>query len=106
MRILLVFIVILSLSSCGYREKRNAEVLDSWIGSTEQEIVSAWGRPDSDYDSGNMRYLTWSDTSLCEGCGGWKDAEGNYNDTLNNCKYTFIFESGRVVSWEYRGCIF
>ena len=55
MRILLVFIVILSLSSCGYREKRNAEVLDSWIGSTEQEIVSAWGRPDSDYDSGNMR---------------------------------------------------
>ena len=53
-----------------------------------------------------MRYLTWSDTSLCEGCGGWKDAEGNYNDTLNNCKYTFIFESGRVVSWEYRGCIF
>ncbi len=35
-------------------------VLDTWIGSGEVELVKAWGPPQSVYEVGGSKFLTYS----------------------------------------------
>lgn len=35
------------------------KILDSWMYSTEENLVAAWGIPDSVYESGHRKYLSY-----------------------------------------------
>ena len=56
--LLLCFLCITLLSSCATTEKYD-EMINSLIGSTEQELIHKWGIPAQVYVSGDMKYLEY-----------------------------------------------
>ena len=107
----------LLLSACATTEKYEAN-LQTWIGSPEAELVRSWGPPDSFYESGESRYLTyhWSNSGVIPG------TSPSYTSTLigntmytnpiggtpaiaynNNCSTAFEVRSEKVVSWSWKG---
>ena len=69
-------------------------VMESWVGARESDLVSKWGAPTSAIDTRDgMRILTWESY--------W----GEYG--RNVCRKSFtIDESGKIIRWSYRGCLF
>lgn len=49
----------LLLSGCATEAKYEG-VLQSWIGSSELELIQKWGPPQQAYDAGGHRFLTYS----------------------------------------------
>ncbi len=47
------------LFGCVATTKGYQQVLDTWIGSTEQSLVQSWGPPDNVYENNGMRILTY-----------------------------------------------
>ena len=56
--LLLCFLCITLLSSCATTEKYD-EMINSLIGSTEQELIHKWGIPTQVYVSGDIKYLAY-----------------------------------------------
>ena len=116
-RLLLFFPLLLLLSSCLSTEEYEKR-LSSWVGSTEESLISAWGPPHRVYESGGTKYLTWvrSDTMTLPG------SEPTYNTqfygntayttayggsdpiTMNlRCQTTFTISGGFVRRWRWEG---
>lgn len=49
----------LVLSGCA-TEAKYGKVLDSWVGSTELDLIQKWGPPQQAYDAGGHRFLVYS----------------------------------------------
>ncbi len=80
-----------SISGCA--TKANYIVaLNSWIGQPEQELVSVWGAPDTSFESGGQRFLTYNNT----GSNGTIGSRGG-------CKSTFTVENNIVIRTAYAG---
>lgn len=85
----IIFILFLfSLTSCV----TTADVMQSWVGHYESELVSMWGAPYSAIDTRDgKRILTWQ----------WY--WGQYGQNL--CRKSFtVDEKGKIVFWSYSGC--
>jgi len=81
--------VILYCTSCV----STSEVMQSWVGKNESDLVSRWGAPDSSTQtSDGKRVLTWKTL--------WNDANNIYT-----CRKSFTIDSeGKVERWAYNGC--
>ncbi len=75
-----------TVSTKGYGQQ-----LDTWIGSTEDELISQWGVPISSYETGKHKYLKFH-----------RDYGRNQYGELY-CDVTMIFTNKRITSWSFKG---
>ncbi len=57
-RIMFVLLALLTVAACATRQGY-LEVMQSWIGATEDALVDAWGFPDSTYEKDGKRFLIY-----------------------------------------------
>ncbi len=116
---MLRLILILGLFITGCTTKQDHEdILNSWLGSSEEDIVTSWGPPNGFYENGDTRYLTWSEsrsgvipgtptTYTTTNYGGIVTTSTNYGTAPiivnTNCSITMIVQSGSIVNWTYKG---
>ena len=112
-----IILALLMLGGCATSEKYEA-ALNSWTGSSEASLISAWGPPDNVYQSGGTKYLTYQDSSTVTIPGTSPSYEttiigstaytnpigGTSPSTINfHCKTTFTIQADKVSSWRYEG---
>lgn len=61
MRYLIAAAVLTLLAGCA-TTKKYEENLQGWLGKPEQELVRAWGAPNSFYETGGIKFLTYAKT--------------------------------------------
>jgi hypothetical protein len=116
MRYLLI-LVMLGMSACATTENYE-KILGSWMGSSEDSLIAKWGPPDSFYQSGEAKYLTYSrsessyipgtpptyQTTCSFGNCRTTAVGGSSGFTVNsNCKTTFTVVGGKITNWRYQG---
>lgn len=115
---LYVLIVSLLLTGCATTAKYE-QMLESWIGAPEKELIYAWGVPVRSYSvDNNLKFLTFRDDRTLYIPGGpstsYTKFYGNSMTTTtygNNapttlgltCETTFGIRYGLVVSYRYEG---
>ena len=113
------FALLLAYAIAGCTTKQEHEaILNSWLGSTEKDIVTSWGPPDGFYEVEHQRYLTWKYSSTVVIPGTPSNTKttnyGNYVSTWttpgrppvvvdSNCSITMIVQFDAIVSWSYKG---
>ena len=108
---------ILLLSACATAEKYEA-ILKSWVGNSESSLINSWGPPDSVYENGGQKYLTYfkSRSGYVPGTSPTYQTQliGNTAYTTSyggspgfaynqNCKTTFTVSRGKIIQWRYEG---
>jgi hypothetical protein len=110
---LLWFVAIAALTSCATAANYE-KILNSWTGHSENELLSSWGPPDSAYESGDTKYLTYArgGTVVLPGTAPSYRSVGNTMYPVGgtpplvinkHCKTTFIVQSSAIVSWRWEG---
>ncbi len=117
MRCATVLIAAVFLAGCATSENYE-KVLDTWVGSTEAELVSSWGPPNSFYESDGTRFLTYvrSRSGYIPGTAPTYQTTiiGNTAYTSSyggspgfsyskHCKTTFTISGGTISTWRYEG---
>jgi hypothetical protein len=84
-------VVLLCLISTGCVS--TSELMQSWVGTDESELLSRWGAPDSSAQTNDGRkILTWKIL--------WNDGANIYT-----CRKSFtIGKDAKVEKWSYAGC--
>ena len=88
----LIFIIAISqmltgcLSIMGQRLETRNDFMQSWVGSTEEKLISKWGPPYRSYELPNGAKII------------------SYNDGWNACTKKFMLEQGKVTKWGYSNC--
>ena len=115
-----IAIMVILLAGCGTipTTANYEEILKTFTGLTEDELVAQWGPPDSVYTTGATKYLTYQkrvsgyipgmapsyqstvigNTVTTQAIGGYP----GYNFT-RSCKTSFAITAGRITSWRYEG---
>jgi hypothetical protein len=118
-KLLGIIVLGLLLTGCFATTGKYEAALESWVGGSEDALVSSWGAPNGVYDKNDGgRVLTYfrSYQSTYEGTTSTKttvDAWGQATTTTSTtpgtditltCKTTFVVSSiGRITSWSYQG---
>jgi hypothetical protein len=110
----LVLFSFIMLSGCTTKQEHE-DMLSSWYGSTEKQLVDSWGVPTSFYELDGKRYLTYSNSSQAM-IGGTPptttyDYFGNAYTSggsapylvTSNCSITMVVENGVINEWRYEG---
>ncbi len=92
-RFLWIFLIIALLSSC-YSRRGHRIADDSFVGMSEEELVTTIGPPDSYYEMGKEKYLIYNKN-------GSQYYAGSYIPMT--CKLTFVFYRGVLDNWHYEG---
>jgi len=70
------------------------EILNTWLGSLEDNLITKWGIPDSTYQTQNKKYLKYKE-------------ENNFIIQGNSyhfyCNTIFVIEYGMIVDWSFEG---
>lgn len=105
------------LAGCATEAKYN-EMLDTWMGSQESELISKWGVPSSVYETDGTKYLTYrySSTGYVPGTPPSYQTNIIGNTVYTNrvggtsgmvyqssCDTTFTVKSGKIVHWSWQG---
>ncbi|WP_312105541.1 hypothetical protein [Pygmaiobacter massiliensis] len=109
--------VFILLAGCATSAKYEA-VLDSWIGSSELEIVRSWGPPAQAYETGGRKFLVYTSsrnvvlpgtaptyTTNVVGNTAYTNSYGGTpaQNLAFSCETTFELSKETIVSWSYRG---
>ena len=110
----LVLLFSLVLSSCTTKQEHE-DMLSSWYGSTEKQLVDSWGVPTSFYELDGKRYLTYSNsgqamvggtepTTISDGYGTEFTSPGMPPILVTyNCTIIMVVENGVIKEWRYKG---
>jgi hypothetical protein len=119
-RILAVVVlsVVVTVGGCATAAKYEA-ILDSWMGSAEGELVSAWGPPINVYEAPDgTRILTFNSarnvyipgqapnyTTTVIGNTAYTNAVGGRAPMALDlsCATNFTVKNGKIISWRYQG---
>ncbi len=89
-----VVAVALLMAGCASPE-RYRDSLQTWVGTSEADLVTEWGAPDAAYRTEDgTRLLTYSKVRKY-------DAEGV--TLTGRCKTTFKVEQGTVTGFSFQG---
>jgi len=114
---LILALIALFLIGCA-TTKRYEQVLDSWLGDSESALIQKWGPPDSVYESGEAKYLTYRDSrsvyvagtepsyqTTCSFGSCYTTAIGGSPGYMKNlhCKTTFTVSDGKITHWRWEG---
>jgi hypothetical protein len=83
--LLLVLLVCLANPGCVDVQARNNELMQSWMGCQESQLIAAWGPPPNVRDDGK---------------GGHVLVYGNFNGAY---RMFYVDSSGVIYSWRWRG---
>ena len=115
-----IFLLILLLTGCATTKKYEA-ILQTWIGSQENELIRKWGPPRQVYDAGGgVKYLTYQESSQGYIPGTSPTYSTTYNPYTNtatttstggsagyyytnSCQTTFEIQNGYIASWRWKG---
>ncbi len=105
------------LAGCA-TEAKYGELLDTWMGASESQLISQWGAPASVYESGGAKYLTYRNASS----GYVPGTPASYQSTVVGntvytnriggspgfmvsrwCDTTFTVRDSLVVHWSWQG---
>jgi len=128
-RLLILFLLTLSLSACASTAKYEAQ-LNTWVGQSEDALVAAWGVPNKEYRFGDAKkaisYVR-KDTIQTGGFTSIEPQTTYYEGTIENkpysgtsttytretepvrtyklfCKTSFVInKNGIVESWQHEG---
>lgn len=75
-----------AVSTKGYGQQ-----LDTWLGSTEDNLISQWGIPTSSYETGEHKYLKFHKNY------GWTQYGEWY------CDVTMTLTNGTITNWAFKG---
>ncbi len=116
-KISLVITALLSLSGCATTANFE-KMLSTWVGVSEDNLISRWGTPSRVYATGTTKYLTFdkSATGYVPGTAPTYSTTviGNtaYTNTYGgtsgyvytkNCSTTFTITNGVVSGWRWEG---
>ena len=98
-RIAIAAYLAFSLSSCATTEAYS-RIVSSYVGQSEQTLVQSWGVPDSVYESGGIKFLTYrrNAQTVHGGFGGIPP----YMIT-KHCTTTFQVKDAVVGGWRWEG---
>jgi hypothetical protein len=114
---ILLLLAVTLLTSCATTAKYESS-LNSWMGQPEQDLVRAWGAPARVYESGETKYLTYSNSRNVYLAGTAPTYNTNCNDgyctttpsggtpaqNINlSCETIFEVVDSDVTSWSYKG---
>lgn len=117
MRYLIIAVMLMLLGGCATTAKFET-LLNSWVGSTEDQLVRRWGPPSSTYETGGTKYLTYvqSSSGYVPGVAPSYQTQviGNTAYTrptggmpgygyTDRCTVNFAVQNGQIVSWRYEG---
>ena len=97
------------LASCaataGYEN-----VLSSWAGAQEVELVRGWGQPVKSYEASGRKFIVYESRRSFHlpGTAPFHTSTGTVSgspamDIEMFCSTTFELESSKVISWSYKG---
>lgn len=116
-RLLLAAALIAGLAACATTEGYE-KVLNSYVGSPETSLLAGWGPPDSVYQSGEDKYLTYrkSSSGYVPGTPPTYQTHCSYGvcttvpiggspgySYRNDCKTTFVVAGGKITKWRWEG---
>lgn len=117
MRYPMVLAAALLLCACATTENYE-NILKGFVGKSEDQLVQAWGPPDTVYETGGKKYLTYvrSHTGYVPGTPptyqtriignrayttGYGGSAGYFYQL--HCKTTFTLSGGTVTAWRHEG---
>jgi hypothetical protein len=71
------------------------DLLKTWVGRSEDELVKDWGAPSSVFQAASSKYYTYVRNKSCY--------SGKDSYTTCVCNTTFELESSRVRAWRWDG---
>lgn len=114
------FVLFILLTGCATTANYEA-ILQTWIGSTEMDLISKWGPPQQVYEAtGGVKYLTYQDSRSGYVPGTSPTYYTTYNNYTNtatttsvggssgysytkSCQTTFEIRNGYITSWRWKG---
>lgn len=111
----------LLLSACAtYTTAAYEQILDTFVGDTENQIIAVWGVPERVFESGDNKYFVYTrkETSYVPGnpgfyqpgYWGWPGSPfySPFGGTPGyyvhySCTTTFTFVNGKVDHWQWQG---
>lgn len=112
---LIISMVLLSACATEAKYQRN---LNTWLGSTELDLVRQWGAPQQAYEAGGSKFLVYSSsdsmyipgqapsyTTNVYGNTAYTTPTGGYaaQSIALSCVTTFEVANGLVTNWTYNG---
>lgn len=109
--------VLIILTGCATRANYE-KALNSWVGSSEIDLIRKWGVPQQFYETGGRKFIVYSSSrnmripgtppsynSTVVGNTTYKNRVGGTpdQDIELNCKTTFELENEKVISWRWQG---
>lgn len=103
--------IALLLAGCTSVEAYETK-LNGLLGLSETELVSAWGVPDSTYETGGLKFLQYSSERIVStgypvygAYVGYSTftAWGGPRFYTRTCETTFTLREGEVVDWRFQG---
>lgn len=113
------FILSLLISGCattaGYEK-----ILNSWIGASEDQLITQWGVPDMVYQNNDKKYFVYSKQNSSYVPGTAPTYYSTYNSFTGTitttpvggtsgyimnyyCKTTFTVDNGVITNWRWQG---
>lgn len=100
MKIIVVLMTLVAMAGCASKPRMSIrQVLDTYVGRPESELLSRWGAPSQTYESGKQKYLTY----LQNGGAVAMPIMGYTAAVPRSCKVTFTVESETVKEYSYVG---
>jgi hypothetical protein len=113
----LIFAALVSLSGCATTANFE-KMLSTWVGVSEENLISRWGPPTRAYASGRTKYLTFDKSATgyvpgtpptysttVIGNTAYTNTHGGTSGYVytKNCSTTFTITNGVVSSWRWEG---
>ncbi len=114
---LLFVLLILFISGCATTEEYR-KIIDSWVGSTEIDLIRSWGAPQRSYQSGDTKFIVYNAsrnirisgttptyTTTVIGNTAYTNTTGGTpaKNIQLSCETTFEIRGKIIVSWSFRG---
>ena len=118
MRKMLALAGLALLAGCAYPSPQHVAALNALVGKSEADLMRAYGVPNRTYDTGGLRFVTYSVSRIeSYGVAGVEPDFGYYpygigafgygaygqDIVQRDCNTTFELKSGTVQAWTLRG---
>lgn len=99
------------LSACGIAKTN--QIMTSWVGKTQNELIGEWGAPDKVYEDGSNKVLVYSETrhgsmpgtavAMPLGSGAYVVQGYGGGPTQYQAKRTFWIKDGVITKTAWKG---
>jgi hypothetical protein len=85
------------------RDQTFNQEMNEWIGLSEEELLRDWHAPDSVYESGKLKFLTYSISRQASGGGAMIGRVFVSKSQTHYCDIEFMLNGGLIEQWNFKG---